>query len=134
MLGTLHLLYLLFSDLPQINILIVYYFKCCICKWEGRCRNAEDSGWTLHDNFNFFVFDFQSHLMLPTDKVISEITTNFDQMMKTACAISKLEYLLEAARLTYDNVRDSRQPKKPMTDMGADGKRERNDWSMYHLY
>jgi len=59
--------------------------------------------------------------MLPSDKIISEIATNFDQMMKTACAISKLEYLLEAARLTYDNVRDSRQPKKPMTDMGADG-------------
>lgn len=42
-------------------------------------------------------------------------------MMKTACAISKLEYLLEVVRLTYENIRDSRQPKKIMNDLGADG-------------
>ena len=43
-------------------------------------------------------------------------------MKNTYCAISKLEYLLEAVRLTYENIRDSKNPKKPMNDLGADGK------------
>ncbi len=63
----------------------------------------------------------QKHLVLPNDKILAEITLVFQRMMKTYCAISKLEFLLEAVRLTYEHVRDSRQPKKPMTDLGADG-------------
>ena len=42
--------------------------------------------------------------MVPGDKVISEIGGIFDRMTKTYCAISKLEFLLEAVRLTYENV------------------------------
>ena len=42
-------------------------------------------------------------------------------MKNTFCAISKLEYLLEAVRLTYESIKDSRNPKKPMNDLGADG-------------
>lgn len=42
--------------------------------------------------------------MVPGDKVISEIEGIFDRMTKTYCAISKLEFLLEAVRLTYENV------------------------------
>lgn len=36
--------------------------------------------------------------------MISEIGGIFDRMTKTYCAISKLEFLLEAVRLTYENV------------------------------
>lgn len=63
----------------------------------------------------------QPHLIVPSEKVISEMISLFNRMMKTACAISKLEYLLEVVRLTYENIRDSRQPKKIMNDLGADG-------------
>lgn len=49
------------------------------------------------------------------------MATLFDRMMNTFCAISKLEYLLEVVRLTYENIKDSRQPKKTMNDLGADG-------------
>lgn len=35
--------------------------------------------------------------------------------------MKKLEYLLEAVRLTYEGVRDSNNPKKSMNDLGADG-------------
>ena len=35
----------------------------------------------------------------------------------------KLEYLLEAVRLTYEGVKDVNNPKKTMNDLGADGKR-----------
>ncbi len=52
---------------------------------------------------------------------MTELTEVFSRMMKTPCAISKLEYLLEAVRLTYESVRDSKAPKKPMNDLGADG-------------
>ena len=34
----------------------------------------------------------------------------------------KMEYLLEAVRLTYEGVRDYNNPKKSMNDLGADGK------------
>ena len=61
-------------------------------------------------------------MIVPSEKAIGEMVNLFDRMMKTSCAISKLEYLLEVVRLTYDNVRDSRQPKKTMNDLGADGK------------
>lgn len=47
--------------------------------------------------------------------------TLINRMMKTSCAISKLEYLLEVVRLTYENIKDARQPKKSMNDLGADG-------------
>jgi hypothetical protein len=47
-------------------------------------------------------------------------------MKNTFCAISKLEYLLEAVRLTYESIRDSRNPKKPMNDLGADGESDRD--------
>lgn len=33
----------------------------------------------------------------------------------------KMEYLLEAVRLTYEAVRDANNPKKTMHDLGADG-------------
>lgn len=52
---------------------------------------------------------------------MAELTEVFSRMMKTPCAISKLEYLLEAVRLTYENVKDAKQPKKSMNDLGADG-------------
>ena len=61
-------------------------------------------------------------MIVPSDKAIAEINENFNQMKNTYCAISKLEYLLEAVRLTYENIRDSKNPKKPMNDLGADGK------------
>ncbi len=61
---------------------------------------------------------------------MAEISLVFQRMMKTYCAISKLEFLLEAVRLAYESVRDSRQPKKPMTDLGADGKPEAVLWVM----
>ncbi len=64
----------------------------------------------------------QPHLLAPPEKAIGDMITVFNRMMKTSCAISKLEYLLEVVRLTYENIRDSRQPKKPMNDLGADGK------------
>ena len=48
-------------------------------------------------------------------------------MKNTFCAISKLEYLLEAVRLTYENIKDSRNPKKSMNDLGADGEEIAND-------
>jgi len=35
---------------------------------------------------------------------MADISEIFQRMMKTYCAISKLEYLLEAVRLTYENV------------------------------
>ena len=41
---------------------------------------------------------------MPSDKAISEIGSIFSRMTKTYCAISKLEFLLEAVRLTYENV------------------------------
>ena len=63
----------------------------------------------------------QKHLVVPNEKAIAEINDNFNQMKNTFCAISKLEYLLEAVRLTYENIRDSRNPKKSMNDLGADG-------------
>jgi hypothetical protein len=63
----------------------------------------------------------QKHLVVPNEKAIAEINENFTQMKNTFCAISKLEYLLEAVRLTYESIRDSRNPKKPMNDLGADG-------------
>lgn len=52
-------------------------------------------------------FSSQSDLVVPSDKAISEIGTVFNRMIKTYCAISKLEYLLEAVRLTYENVSPS---------------------------
>lgn len=64
----------------------------------------------------------QKHLVVPSEKAVAEINENFTQMKNTYCAISKLEYLLEAVRLTYENIRDSKNPKKPMNDLGADGK------------
>ena len=64
----------------------------------------------------------QKHLVVPNEKAIAEINENFTQMKNTFCAISKLEYLLEAVRLTYENIKDSRNPKKSMNDLGADGK------------
>ena len=36
--------------------------------------------------------------------MVAEIAGIFDRMTKTYCAISKLEFLLEAVRLTYENV------------------------------
>lgn len=63
----------------------------------------------------------QKNLLVPGDKAVAELTEVFSRMMKTPCAISKLEYLLEAVRLTYENVRDSKAPKKSMNDLGADG-------------
>ena len=49
----------------------------------------------------------QEGLVVPSDKAISEIGAVFNRMIKTYCAISKLEYLLEAVRLTYENVSHS---------------------------
>ena len=46
----------------------------------------------------------QKQLVVPGEKVVAELTEVFQRMMKTYCAISKLEYLLEAVRLTYENV------------------------------
>lgn len=46
----------------------------------------------------------QEHLTVPGEKVIAEIGSIFSRMTKTYCAISKLEFLLEAVRLTYENV------------------------------
>lgn len=60
-------------------------------------------------------------MVCPSEKAVAEINENFHQMKNTYCAISKLEYLLEAVRLTYENIKDSRNPKKPMNDLGADG-------------
>jgi hypothetical protein len=62
----------------------------------------------------------REHLTVPSDKAISEIGSIFSRMTNTYCAISKLEFLLEAVRLTYENVKDSKNPKKPMNDLGAD--------------
>jgi len=42
--------------------------------------------------------------VVPEKKVLAEISEVFQRMMKTCCAISKLEYLLEAVRLIYKNV------------------------------
>ena len=64
----------------------------------------------------------QSHLVVPPEKAITEMSVMFERMTKTACAISKLEFLLEVVRLTYENIKDSKQPKKPMNNLGADGK------------
>lgn len=58
---------------------------------------------------------------MPSEKVIADMVTLINRMMKTFCAISKLEYLLEVVRLTYENIRDVKQPKKSMNDLGADG-------------
>lgn len=63
----------------------------------------------------------QPHLAVPPDKQMAEITNVFDQLKKTYCAMRKMEYLLEAVRLTYENVRDINNPKKSMNDLGADG-------------
>ena len=41
---------------------------------------------------------------MPGEKVVAEIGGIFNRMTKTYCAISKLEFLLEAVRLTYENV------------------------------
>ena len=46
----------------------------------------------------------QKYLVVPEKKVLAEISEVFQRMMKTCCAISKLEYLLEAVRLIYKNV------------------------------
>ena len=46
----------------------------------------------------------QEGLVVPGEKVVSEIASIFNRMTKTYCAISKLEYLLETVRLTYENV------------------------------
>lgn len=67
------------------------------------------------------LFSTQKHLVVPNEKAIAEINENFTQMKNTFCAISKLEYLLEAVRLTYESIKDLRNPKKPMNDLGADG-------------
>ena len=45
--------------------------------------------------------------MVPGEKVVTEIAAIFNRMTKTYCAISKLEHLLEAVRLTYENVSSS---------------------------
>ena len=69
--------------------------------------------------------------------MVAEIGDVFSRMMKTYCAISKLEYLLEAVRLTYENVRDSNHPKKSMNDLGADGRRlikfDEDRWIYYFV-
>lgn len=62
----------------------------------------------------------RKHLIVPSSKVVGEIGLLFSRMSNTYCAISKLEYLLEAVRLIYEHVHDSRSPKKPVTDLGAD--------------
>lgn len=46
----------------------------------------------------------QKHLVVPSNKVVGEIGLLFSRMSKTYCAISKLEYLLEAVRLIYEHV------------------------------
>ena len=71
---------------------------------------------------SIFILSLQPHLIVPSEKAIADMTTVFNRMMKTTCAISKLEYLLEVVRQTYENIKDSRQPKKPTNDLGADGK------------
>ena len=43
-------------------------------------------------------------------------------MKESYNAMRKMEYLLEAVRLTYEAVRDANNPKKTMHDLGADGK------------
>ena len=52
---------------------------------------------------------------------MAEIASVFDQVKNTYCAMRKMEYLLEAVRLTYENVKDINNPKKSMNDLGADG-------------
>ena len=52
---------------------------------------------------------------------MAEIVTLSDQLKNTFCAMRKMEYLLEAVRLTYENVKDINHPKKSMNDLGADG-------------
>lgn len=59
--------------------------------------------------------------MVPTDKSLQEISSIFDKLKKTFCAMRKLEYLLEAVRLTYEGVKDINNLKKSMNDLGADG-------------
>lgn len=51
-----------------------------------------------------------------------EIGSVLDKMKQTYCAMRKMEYLLEAVRLTYENIKDINNPKKSMNDLGADGK------------
>ena len=58
---------------------------------------------------------------MPTDKSLSEIKSIFEKLKQTHCAMRKLEYLLEAVRLTYEGVKDVNNPKKSMNDLGADG-------------
>ena len=62
-------------------------------------------------------------MLPPQDKALQEINAVFLRMRKSYCAMKKLEYLLEAVRLTYEGVRDSNNPKKAMNDLGADGNR-----------
>jgi hypothetical protein len=62
----------------------------------------------------------RENIAVPGDKVVAEIAGIFDRMTKTYCAISKLEFLLEAVRLTYENIRDTKNMKKAMNDLGAD--------------
>jgi hypothetical protein len=75
----------------------------------ARNKNPEDLG-------------IRSHLVVPNDKSLHEINNIFNKLKQTHCAMRKLEYLLEAVRLTYEGVKDVNNPKKSMNDLGADGK------------
>jgi len=84
-----------------------YLFQLQRSVHQGKTKSPEEMG-------------IRKHLMVPGERAMADISEIFQRMMKTYCAISKLEYLLEAVRLTYENVRDSKHPKKAMNDLGAD--------------
>ena len=96
---------------------VLFYNSLCVCiEREGEEREREVS-------LFYFLYFFLSkaHLLVPNDKSLSEIKSIFEKLKQTHCAMRKLEYLLEAVRLTYEGVKDVNNPKKIMNDLGADG-------------
>lgn len=68
-----------------------------------------------------FLITLQAHLLVPNEKSLQDINNIFTKLKDSYNAMKKMEYLLEAVRLTYDAVRDANNPKKQMYDLGADG-------------
>jgi len=65
--------------------------------------------WTLHSDFNNDVTNLslstQDHLIPPGEQAIEEAKQLFAEMQRVHSAFTKIELLLQAVRITYNNVR-----------------------------
>jgi hypothetical protein len=62
----------------------------------------------------------RDNLVAPDGQAMAAIAETLEEMQKTQSAMRKMELLLEAVKLTYDNIRDAKDPSKSMRGLGAD--------------